>query len=41
MPWKDILKLLKEYRIKGIVISESPNIEEDAIRMRDYYKKLE
>ncbi len=40
MPWKDILKLLKEYKDKGIVISESPNIEEDAIRMRDYYKKL-
>ncbi|AMD29724.1 hypothetical protein Nps_01285 [Candidatus Nanopusillus acidilobi] len=40
MPWKDILKLLKEYKVKGIVISESPNIEEDAIRMRDYYKKL-
>jgi deoxyribonuclease-4 len=40
MPWKDILKLLKEYKVKGVVISESPNIEEDAIRMRDYYKKL-
>jgi deoxyribonuclease-4 len=40
MPWKDILKLLKEFNVKGIVISESPNIEEDAIKMRDYYKKL-
>jgi deoxyribonuclease-4 len=40
MPWKDILKLLKEYKVKGVVISESPNIEQDAIRMRDYYKKL-
>jgi deoxyribonuclease-4 len=40
MPWKDILRLLKEYKVKGVVISESPNIEEDAIRMRDYYKKL-
>jgi len=40
MPWKDILRLLKEYKVKGVVISESPNIEQDAIRMRDYYKKL-
>ena len=40
MPWKDILKLLKEFKVKGIVISESPNIEEDAIKMRDHYKKL-
>jgi len=38
MPWKDILRLLKEYKVKGVVISESPNIEQDAIRMRDYYK---
>lgn len=37
MPWKDILDLLKEFKVKGIVISESPNIEEDAKRMMDYY----
>ncbi|BFI73654.1 endonuclease 4 [Nanoarchaeota archaeon] len=40
MPWQDILKLLKEFKVKGILISESPNIEQDAMKMRDYYKKL-
>ncbi len=40
IPWKDILKLLKEFNVKGIVISESPNIEKDAIMMKEYYEKL-
>ncbi len=40
MPWKDILHLLKEYKASGIVISESPNLEEDAILMKNYWKKL-
>jgi len=40
IPWKDILKLLKEFNVKGIVISESPNIEGDAILMKKYYSEL-
>jgi len=40
MPWKEILELLKEFGVCGVVISESPNIEGDAILMRDYWKKL-
>ncbi|MEM4959520.1 MAG: TIM barrel protein, partial [Nanopusillaceae archaeon] len=40
MPWKEILLLLKEFNVKGIVISESPNIEGDAILMMNYYKNL-
>ncbi|MEM4461159.1 MAG: TIM barrel protein [Nanopusillaceae archaeon] len=40
IPWKEILLLLKEFNVKGIVISESPNIEGDAILMMNYYKKL-
>jgi len=40
IPWKSILNLLKEFGGKGVVISESPNLEEDAIMMKNYWKKL-
>ena len=40
MNYKDLMKALKEFKCKGVVISESPNIEEDAILMKDYYEKL-
>ncbi len=40
MPWESILKILKEFNVKGVVISESPNLEEDAIMMKEYWKKL-
>jgi len=40
IPWREILKLLKEFNVKGIVISESPNIEGDAILMKKYYSEL-
>jgi deoxyribonuclease-4 len=35
-----VLKALKEFDCKGIVISESPNIERDALLMQKEYKKL-
>lgn len=40
LKWKTIMNLLKEYNVKGIVVSESPNIEEDAILMKRYYNSL-
>ncbi len=40
MPWQGILKLLKEFNVRGIVISESPNIEGDALLMKKYYQSL-
>ncbi|MGC9079599.1 MAG: TIM barrel protein [Nanopusillaceae archaeon] len=40
IPWKDILLLLKDFNVKGIVISESPNIEQDALKMKEYFEKL-
>jgi len=39
MPWQGILDLLKEFNVKGVVISESPNLEEDALMMKNYYYK--
>ncbi len=38
--WRDLLKVWKEYKIKGVVINESPNIEDDAILMKKYYEGL-
>ena len=39
--WKELLKAWKEFNIKGVVISESPNIEEDALLMQGYYETYE
>ncbi|WP_297421000.1 deoxyribonuclease IV [Thermococcus sp.] len=40
MNWEDLLRVLKEFRVKGVVISESPNIEEDALLMKRKYKEV-
>ncbi|MCB9358444.1 TIM barrel protein [Candidatus Woesearchaeota archaeon] len=40
MNYKDLLKVFKEFGAKGIVICESPNIEEDALLMKRFYDKL-
>lgn len=38
--WKDMLKALKDKECKGYVISNSPNLEEDAKMLKDYYAAL-
>jgi len=38
--WKDLMKVWKEFKIKGAVINESPNIEEDAALMKKYWEGL-
>jgi deoxyribonuclease-4 len=38
--YKDVLKVLKEFRVNGVVISESPNIEDDALLMKKFYSSL-
>jgi len=38
--WQEILKVWKEFDIRGVVIDESPNIEGDALLMQKYYKSL-
>ena len=37
---KDLLKAMKQFDIKGVVVCESPNIEEDAKILADYYENL-
>ncbi|MGV8169382.1 MAG: TIM barrel protein [Candidatus Nanoarchaeia archaeon] len=38
--WRELLKVWKEFKIKGVVVCESPNIEQDALLMKKYYEAL-
>lgn len=38
--YKDLLKAFKKFDIKGAVVCESPNIEEDCKLLKDYYLSL-
>lgn len=38
--YKDLMKILKEFKVKGVLICESPNIEGDALLMKDFYSKI-
>ena len=38
--YKDLLRAFKSFNIKGAVVCESPNIEEDAKLMKEYYLSL-
>ena len=40
MNYKDLIKVWKDFKIKGVVVSESPNIEGDALLMQKFYKKI-
>ena len=40
MNYKDLLKAFKSFDVKGAVVCESPNIEDDAKLMKDYYMSL-
>jgi len=39
MNYVDLMKAFREFKIKGAVISESPNLEEDALLMKKEYEK--
>ena len=38
--YAELLKALKDYDAKGIVICESPNLEEDALLLQATYNEL-
>ncbi len=40
MKYEDLLKVWKEFNIKGSVVCESPNIEEDAMMLQKIYNKI-
>lgn len=37
--YKELAKALKDYKVKGVIISESPNIEKDALLLKEVYNK--
>lgn len=39
MNWRDMLAAWKEFKIKGVVITESPNIEGDALMLQKEWRK--
>jgi deoxyribonuclease-4 len=38
--YEELLKALKEFKVKGVVICESPNIEEDALLMKKTFERF-
>lgn len=40
LKYMDLIRVLKEFNVSGMVISESPNLEEDAILLKQIYIKL-
>ncbi len=40
MNYKDLLKAFKNFDIKGVIVCESPNIEQDALLLKNYYSSL-
>ena len=38
--YKDLLKAFKDFDVKGAIVCESPNIEDDAKLIRDYYYSI-
>jgi len=40
MNYKDLLRAMKEFGLKGALVCESPNIEEDAKLLKTYYETL-
>lgn len=40
MNYKDLLKVFKEFNVKGALVCESPNIEADTKLLKDYYLSL-
>jgi deoxyribonuclease-4 len=38
--YKELMKAFKDFKIKGVVVCESPNIEEDALLMKREYESL-
>ena len=37
LKYRELIKALKDFKVKGVAISESPNIEEDALLVQKIY----
>jgi deoxyribonuclease-4 len=40
LKYKELIKALKDFKVKGVLISESPNIEQDSLMVKKIYDKI-
>ncbi|HLC50233.1 MAG TPA: TIM barrel protein [Candidatus Nanoarchaeia archaeon] len=40
LKYEELMKALKDFNVKGVAVSESPNIEQDALLMQKVYNKI-
>ncbi len=40
MNYRDLLKALKEFKVKGVLVTESPNVEGDALLLKNEFKMI-
>ena len=40
LKYKELMKAFKDFKLKGVIISESPNIEDDALLMHKCYGNI-
>jgi deoxyribonuclease-4 len=40
LQYRELLRAFRDYQVKGLVICESPNLEEDAILLKETYQRL-
>lgn len=40
MNYKELMRALKDFKVTGVIISESPDIEKDAMLVKKYYERL-
>ena len=40
LKYEELIKAIKDFNVKGIAVSESPNIEQDALLMKKIYSKF-
>ncbi len=40
LKYQDLIKVWKEFKLKGVVTCESPNVEKDALLLKNIYNKL-
>ena len=38
--WVDVIRVIKDFKIKGVLICESPNLEEDAMKVKKTYESI-
>ena len=39
--WQDLVKALRDKDCRGYIICNSPNLEKDALMLKDYYSKIQ